>query len=113
MRQARFPVDLTTDSQITIIDTSGSIAMALYTEVDERVGDIFFSNSDGLEYTLSLKFAHRYDNHRYDFYKPKGIAGVFFANQVSLLDFVSYRSVLVNFELFFLSFSFWNEKNIC
>jgi hypothetical protein len=92
MRRAAFPVALTVGSQITILDRSSEMIMALWSSVSESWGDVYISDGDGLQYITMINDCRRRAAHTYDFYRARGIAGVFFVNQVEEFAERQYRT---------------------
>jgi hypothetical protein len=94
IRRARFPAPLTITSQITILDRSDVMIMALWNNIDEAFADVYISDTDGLEYATMILDIRRRASHTFDFYRARSVAGIFFANQIEPFDTMQYRTYI-------------------
>lgn len=93
-RAGNFPIDLSTSSQITILDRSDVIILALW--LGQSWADVYVSDADGFDYTLMINRVRRRDAHKYDFYNPRGVDGDFFVNQVDVYDLSKWVTLRTN-----------------
>ena len=94
MKQARVLEPLVGDSQFTALDSSSSFAVFAYWNgtVNVTTGNLWIANDKGTDFHPLLDDVRRYAAHRYEFYTPRDIDGVYFANRLFPDGFKTIRS---------------------